>query len=68
MFKYLWILPLIIAYVAAWIHAIRQIIYTFDTYSFGHRLDNMEDFTVGWLLMHILGFFVCSFLAYVGKF
>ena len=67
MFKYLWIIPLVIAYAAAWLHAIREIKYTFRTFSFGHRLNNMEDFTVGWLLLHILGLFVCSFFAYIGK-
>ena len=66
MFKYLWIVPLVIAYAVAWFHAIRQIIYTVKTYSFGHWLNNMEDFTVGWLFIHLLGLFVCSFFAYIG--
>lgn len=67
MFKYLWIVPLVIAYVLAWVYAIADIISVIRDFRFGYWMDSLEDFTVGWLLLHILSIFVCSFLAYVGK-
>jgi len=67
MFKYLWIISLVIAYVCSWVYAIADIISVIRDFKFGYWMDNLKDFTVGWLLTHILDIFVCSFLAYVGK-
>ena len=66
MFKYLWIVPLAIAYVLAWVYAIADLISVIREIRFRYWMDYLEDFTVGWLLMHILGLFVCSFFAYIG--
>lgn len=68
MFKYLWIVPIIVAYVLAWVYAIADIISVVRDFRFSYWMDELEDFTVGWLFLHIISIFACSFLAYVGKF
>lgn len=66
MFKYLWIAPLVIAYVIAWVYAIADLISVIRVFKFKYWIDSLEDFTLGWLLMHILGLLVCSLFDYIG--
>jgi len=60
MFKYLWMIPLIIGYILGWRHSL---IIVFEEKT---NIGLYDDFTLGWLGTHLLGLLVTSFLAWRG--
>jgi len=64
-FKYLWIVVLLLAYIAGWVHAIRDLIYVAKNYKFKFWSAFLDEFSTAWFGVHALMVVMISFLIFV---
>lgn len=64
MFKYLWFIPLFLAYWASWVYSVNELVEAIKKFKPKDWIYGLSDFSIGWFLTHILGLFVLSAIEY----
>lgn len=69
MFKYVWIIILVLVSVFGWIYSIYDIVLTIRDKEYDDNIIDiflcLEGFTQFWIILHIVGIFVTSLIFYV---
>ena len=65
MFKYLWIVALVILYILGWVHTIQNIMWVRTIFRKGCRFKYIDGFSIGWIVMHIAIPIIMSFFYFM---